>query len=119
MIVRFFVTIGLFFCLTISFASHIVGGDLKVVMVNSVSAGAYYNFQLRLYRDDVNANVGVNMPLSAEIGIYDLATHTQVTTLLLPRTSVSFVPLGDACYTPDPNVVKIEEGIFCTVIKSY
>ena len=112
MIVRFFVTIGLFFCLTISFASHIVGGDLKVVMVNSVSAGAYYNFQLRLYRDDVNANVGVNMPLSAEIGIYDLATHTQVTTLLLPRTSVSFVPLGDACYTPDPNVVKIEEGIF-------
>ncbi len=98
------------------FASHIVGGDLRVNMVNHLSAGAYYNFQLRLYRDEINANAGVNMPLSAEIGVYDIATHSQIATLLLSRSSLSFVQLGDPCYTPDPSVVKIQEGIFTNSI---
>ena len=93
-----------------SFASHIVGGDFKITMISNTGAGANYIFQLRLYKDEINANFGANIPSSATIGIYDAVTHSLVSTQYLNRTSIGFVTLGDPCYTPDPNVVKIEEG---------
>ena len=45
-----------------------------------------------------------NLPTSATIGIYDALTHNLVSTQTLNRTSIGFVTLGDACYSPDPNV---------------
>ena len=109
---KFYLVYILISCNLLTFASHIVGGDFKITMTTNVGSGAYYNFQLKLFRDHINANVAATMPLSAEIGIYDAVSHSQVTTLMLNRTGLSFVPLGDPCYTPDPNVVTIEEGIF-------
>ena len=109
--------VALFFLLFLDvhlFASHIVGGDFSITMTTNVGSGAYYNIKLRLYRDHINANAGVSMPFSAQVGIYDASTHANVTTLLLSKTNptLSFVALGDACYPPDSVDVVYEEGIF-------
>ncbi|GAB4248955.1 MAG: hypothetical protein Kow0079_01390 [Vicingaceae bacterium] len=101
--------LGLLVLQNLSFASHVVGGDFHIQMVSQVAGGANYHIKLRAYRDDVN---GIAMPSSVTIGVYQVGTHTQVATQTLTQTSLGLVPLGDPCYTPDPNVVRIEEGIF-------
>ena len=93
-------------------ASHIVGGDFKVDMVTNGTSGSDYNIQLRLYRDDVN---GIALPTQLTIGIYEIGTNNLVTCKTLYETGASLVPLGDPCYTPDPNVVRIEEKIYQTI----
>ena len=95
-----------------SHGSHIVGGDFKITMTSNTGSGANYIFQLRLYKDEINASFSANLPTSATIGIYDVQTHNLISTQTLNRTSIGFVTLGDACYSPDPNVVRIEEGIY-------
>ena len=74
-----------------------------------------YDVQLRLYRDDVNG--AVNMPASVTIGIYQVGTNNlqSTQTLFLNGGSGSIVPLGDPCYTPNPSIFRIEEGIFNTL----
>ena len=87
-------------------ASHVIGGDIFIQWQSQNN----YRFKLRAYRDDVN---GVNMPTTITIGVYDAVTHAQVATQVLGKSNAfTLVPLGDPCYTPDPNVVRIEEGIF-------
>lgn len=93
-----------------AYSTHIVGGDFKITMSSNTAIGADYFFQLKLFRDDVNA--GAVMPNTANIGVYDAVTHFQVSTILLNRTTNNLVNLGDPCYTPDPNVVRIQEGVF-------
>jgi len=95
-----------FFLLSIPVsASHIVGGDIHIQWVSQNS----YHIKLRAYRDDVN---GIGMPPSITIGVYDAVTHAQLLTHMLMPTSQGLIALGDPCYNPDPNVVRIEEAIF-------
>ncbi len=93
-------------------ATHIIGGDFKVTMTNNGVSSSVYDIQLRLYRDDVNGLV--NMPASVTIGIYQIGTNNLQTikTLYLDNGSASLVPLGDPCYTPNPAIVRIEEGVY-------
>ena len=93
-------------------ASHLAGGDFKVTMLNNGSSSSTYDVQLRLYRDDVN---GISLPTQVTIGIYQIGTNNLVTCKTLYQTSASLVPLGDPCYTPDPNVVRIEEKVYQTI----
>ena len=97
---------------TSSYATHIIGGDFKVTMTNNGTSSSVYDIQLRLYRDDVNG--AVNMPASVTIGIYQIGTNNLQTikTLYLDNGSGSLVPLGDPCYTPNPSIVRIEEGVY-------
>ena len=67
---------------------------------------------MRLYRDDVN---GISLPTQVTIGIYQIGTNNFPTCKTLYETGASLVPLGDPCYTPDPNVVRIEEKIYQTI----
>jgi len=93
-------------------ASHLAGGDFKVTMVNNGASSSSYDVQLRLYRDDVN---GISLPTQVTIGIYQIGTNNLVTCKTLYETGASLVPLGDPCYTPDPNVVRIQEKIYQTI----
>ena len=94
------------------YSTHIIGGDFKVTMTNNGASSSVYDIQLRLYRDDVNG--AVNMPASVTIGIYQVGTNNLQTlkTLYLNGGSASLVPLGDPCYTPNPSIVRIEEGVY-------
>ena len=99
-----------FLMIPVSKASHVVGGDFHIQWVSATTGGANYHIKLRAYRDDVN---GIPMPTSITVGVYDAVTHAQVATQILNKTNpFTLVPLGDPCYTPDSNVVRIEEGIF-------
>lgn len=89
-------------------ASHVIGGDFHIQWINSTPTGAEYHIKLRAYRDGNSGALGT----SQSVGIYDAVTHALIQTVTLSRTSNTFVPLGDPCYTPDPNVVSIEENIF-------
>ncbi|MDF1673386.1 MAG: hypothetical protein P1U41_07755, partial [Vicingaceae bacterium] len=102
--------IAVFILLPFFKASHVVGGDFHIQWVSTATGGANYHIKLRAYRDDVN---GIPMPASITIGVYDAVTHAQVANQVLNKTNpFTLVPLGDPCYTPDPNIVRIEEGIF-------
>ena len=91
-------------------ASHIVGGDITWQFQNAGSGGSNYHFKLRAFRDDVN---GINLPNSITISVYNAVTHALVTSQSLSKTNpFTLVPLGDPCYTPNPSVVRIEEGIY-------
>ncbi|MBM78247.1 MAG: hypothetical protein CL846_07180 [Crocinitomicaceae bacterium] len=99
--------ISCFFSINI-FGTHIIGGDIHVEWTSANT----YNIKLRLYRDDVNGLPTATMPTSVSVGVYQIGTNSQTAILTLPRTSLTYVNLGDPCYTPDQNVVHIEEGIF-------
>ena len=107
-----FFTLTLFLPAKQSFASHLAGGDFKVTMVSNLTTQSSYDVQLRLYRDDVN---GISLPTQVTIGVYQIGTNSLVTCKTLYETGASLVPLGDPCYTPDPNVVRIEEKIYQTI----
>jgi len=93
-------------------ATHLVGGDFKITMTNNGASSSNYDIQLRLYRDDVNGLV--NMPTSVTIGIYQIGTNILQTTkvLYLDNNSGSIVPLGDDCFSPNPAVIRVEEGVY-------
>ena len=104
-----------FFSFKFIYSTHIVGGDFKVSMTSHGSNSSMYDIQLRLYRDDVNG--AVNMPVSVTVGIYQIGTNNlqSTQTLSLNGGSGSIVPLGDPCFTPNPSIFRIEEGIFNTL----
>ena len=99
------IIISLLVVTSFSNASHVVGGDIHIQWVSANN----YHFKIRVYRDNVG---GISLPSTVTIGIYDAVTHAQATTQTLNQTSTSIVPLGDPCYTPNPAVVSIEEGIY-------
>ena len=88
-------------------------------MTSNTGNGANYLFQLKLYRDDVNSNAAAVMPATSTVGVYDAVTHAQITTIVLNKINQSFINLGDPCYTPDPNVVKIEQGIYINSVDEF
>lgn len=98
--------VALFSLLSFTKATHLVGGDINIKWVSQNN----YEIKLRYYRDVVNG--WVNMPTQMTVRVYDQVTHLQVAQQILTRTSIGIVPLGDPCYTPDPLVVSIEEGVF-------
>jgi gliding motility-associated-like protein len=107
------ITLLIFSCASTSiFATHLVGGDFKITMTNNGASSSNYDIQLRLYRDDVNGLV--NMPSTVTIGIYQIGTNILQTTkvLYLDNNSGSIVPLGDACFSPNPAVIRVEEGVY-------
>tara|TARA_B110000971_G_scaffold56723_1_gene57757 strand:- start:144 stop:728 length:585 start_codon:yes stop_codon:yes gene_type:complete len=107
------ITFLIFSCVSTSIsASHIVGGDLKITMISNGPSSSNYDIQLRLYRDDINGNV--TMPSQVTIGIYQIGTNILETTevLELYNNTTSIVPLGDACFTPNPAVIRVEEGVY-------
>jgi gliding motility-associated-like protein len=107
------ITFLMFSCASTSiFATHLVGGDFKITMTNNGASSSNYDIQLRLYRDDVNGLV--NMPSTVTIGIYQIGTNILQTTkvLYLDNNSGSIVPLGDACFSPNPAVIRVEEGVY-------
>jgi hypothetical protein len=104
--------IAAFLMLPFANASHVVGGDFQINMTSQVAGGAMYHIQLRIYRDDVN---GIGMPTNINCNVYQTGTNIAIGgNINLGQTQLGLVPLGDPCYTPDPNVVRIEEGIFET-----
>lgn len=104
--------VAAFLMLPFANASHVVGGDFQINMTSQVAGGAMYHIKLRIYRDDVN---GIAMPASINCNAFQIGTNIAIGgNILLSQTSLGLVPLGDPCYTPDPNVVRIEEGIFET-----
>ena len=107
-----FVITLLLFCSSKIHATHLIGGDFKVTMTSHGTSSSVYDVQLRLYRDDVNG--AVNMPTSVTIGIYKVGTNNLQTikTLYLNGGSGSIVPLGDPCFTPNPAIFRIEEGVY-------
>ena len=66
-------------------ATHLVGGDFRVTMINNGSSSSSYDIQLRLYRDDVNGAVGI--PTQVTIGIYKIGTNVLQTTKTLYQVS--------------------------------
>ena len=108
----FFLTIPFLFISLSSKATHIVGGDFKITMVSNGTSSSTYDVQLRLYRDNVNGLV--QLPNSVNVGIYQVGTNNLVTNKILNITNGngSIVPLGDPCYTPNPSIVQIQEGIY-------
>lgn len=94
-------------------ASHVIGGDFQINMTSydSINGVGTYHVKLRVYRDDIN---GIALPAQVAFNVFQMNTHTPVfvTNQNLPVTSQGLVTLGDPCYTPDPNVVSIEEGIY-------
>jgi len=89
-------------------ASHVIGGDIQIEWISANT----YKIKLRFYRDDINGSV--TLPTTMTVGIYDAVTHAARPSVTLALISSSIVQLGDPCYTPDPNVTKIEEGIYET-----
>ena len=87
-------------------ASHVVGGDIQIEWVSQNN----YRLKLRFYRDDITGAVA--MPANMTITVYEQGTMTMITNQTLPQVSLGIVTLGDACYQPDPNVVRIQEGIY-------
>ena len=107
------ITFLIFSCASISsFASHIVGGDLKITMISNGPSSSNYHIQLRLYRDDINGNIP--MPSAVTIGIYQIGTNILETTkvLDLDNNNTSIVPFGDSCFSPNPLVIRVEEGVY-------
>ena len=101
-----FLFISTFFLFTYANASHIIGGDISVEWVSQNN----YKIHANIYRDDIAGQA--TMPGSLTVGIYQIGTNNLVTTVNVPRVSIGIVPLGDACYSPDPNLIRIEEGVF-------
>lgn len=101
----FLATVILFSSLSL-LGSHIIGGDLSVSRLGSNQ----FKLKANIYRDDINGIATI--PTSLTVGVYQIGTNTLVSTVTLSRISLSIVPLGDLCYTPDPNQIKIEEGVF-------
>ena len=109
----YLITFLIFSCASTSiFATHLVGGDFKITMTNNGASSSDYDIQLRLYRDDVNGLV--NMPSTVTIGIYQIGTNILQTTkvLYLDNNTGTIVPLGDACFSPNPFVIRVEEGVY-------
>src|SRR5680860_142179 len=86
-------------------ASHVVGGDINIQWVSANN----FHLKVRVYRDNVG---GIAMPSTITIGVYNAVTHALAATQTLNQTSLTIVPLGDPCYTPNPAIVSIQEGIF-------
>ena len=106
-----FLLVLMFFIISFSKASHVIGGDFQINMTSQTPTGGNYHVKLRVYRDDVN---GIVMPSTVAYNVFQVGTNIPVfgSNQTLNQTSIGLVPLGDPCYTPDPNVVRIEEGIF-------
>ena len=69
-----------------------------------------------MYRDDINAAPFVTMPIQINVGIYEIGTNNPLPIVLVPRIDLGFVNLGDPCFNPDPDSLRIEEGIFETAV---
>jgi gliding motility-associated-like protein len=89
-----------------SWSTHVIGGDISMEWVSMNE----YKINAKIYRDNLSG--GAQMVTDLTVGIYEIGTNIQVMSIQLPRISLNIVQLGDQCYTPDPNSLEIEEGIF-------
>lgn len=84
-----------------SYATHIVGGEMNYTCLG----GNNYEIRLKVYRDCANSTVPFDQP--AYVGVFN-ASNTLVTTLQIPFTGSSQIPLTvnqtDPCFKPPGNV---------------
>ena len=93
---KLLITICLLFVSVVSFASHIVGGEMSY----SCLGGDYYKLTLRYYRDCS----GVIMPATADIKIAN-PSGTVLQTISVGKGPTSFLSINQpACGQPAPNV---------------
>lgn len=94
----------LFFCaFRQSYATHIVGGELEMVFVN----GNNYRFNMVMYFDAVNGNVGAIDP-SARIHIFQKSNNRYIQSFDLPRVSdVQVAYTNPACARGNLSTRKI------------
>jgi gliding motility-associated-like protein len=89
-----------------AWSTHVIGGNISVIWESQNQ----YKIKVKIYRDDLSG--GAQMPASIEVGIYEIGTNNLEGFMTIPLASTSIIPLGDECYTPDPNSLQIEEGVY-------
>lgn len=93
----------------LSKASHIAGGEIRVVWVGPTQND--FQVQVRLLR--FCGGSAASMPTSVAVNIYDKVSNTLINTLTITNPVVNVnLPFGDACFTPQG--LCIDEGIFST-----
>lgn len=88
---------------SVSFSSHIVGGDITAKWLN----GNTFEISLNYYRD---CN-GQALPLSVEIGIYELQTDAPVNLVTLYSVSSGILNIGDSCNDLS-STLCVEQGLY-------
>jgi gliding motility-associated-like protein len=100
----------LFFFISRTFASHIVGGEIYYDYLG----GNKYKITLKIYRDCFN---GIPpLPNPARVSIFD-KFGTEIDTLRIPQLSLNNVPpsINNPCIQP-PGTVCVEEGLYIDTI---
>ena len=110
MLKRFLLIPIFIFSLTISYATHFVGGNFAVCQTGANT----FEVTLRVYRDCNPGNSTLISPTS--ICVFDAGTNANVLTFSMNNNLISqqVLTLGDSCYTPTG--ICVEEYIFQTTI---
>ena len=79
--------------------------DRTVQNLSKIRKSKISSNKLVFNRDDING--AVNLPVSVDIGIYQIGTNILQTTVTLSLNNAtgSLVPVGDSCYTPDSSIL--------------
>ena len=99
------------FMLTSTFslkASHIAGGDIRVVWVGPTKND--FQVKVRILRFCGSGSLAP-LPASINVGMYDLVTNGLINSLTITNPVITTnLPFGDACFTPQG--LCIDEGIY-------
>lgn len=88
-------------------ASHIAGGEIRVVWVGPSQND--FQIQVRVFR--FCGSGAASMPLNVTVNMYNKTTNGFINTYSLPRVVLTpNLPFGDNCFTPQG--LCIDEGIF-------
>ncbi len=77
---KIYLLLLLLFASVTGYASHLVGGDLRVVFRSQSAAGPVYRIVFNLYYDDING--GVSLPQLADVPIRSIRTGLNVGSLI-------------------------------------
>ncbi len=99
----------LLFASITGYASHLVGGDLRVVFRSQTAAGPLYRIVFNLYYDDING--GVTLPQLADVPIRSIRTGLNVAIIYLEkrsRISAIYPNTSTGC----PTATTVNTGIY-------
>src|ERR1051326_8573056 len=89
----------------ISFASHLVGGDITLQYTGTPN---YFNVTVKLYRD---ASSSTQFETYIYVGIYDKVTNAYYGNVQLGPPTLTTLSLGNGCYTPS---ISIQRAVYVT-----
>lgn len=99
--------IALFSLMSVSKASHIVGGDVIVKWIGPTKND--FQVQVRVYRSCQPGAAG--MPGSVSVNMYDLVTYApQGSSINIVNPTITRLAFGDDCFTPTG--LCVDEGVF-------